>query len=354
MIPFAVHWVWAAMGLVGLFLGARQNVRERFVFAAMAAGLLGVLAGTHSGGTDFRSYMTFFRRHDDFEAVHIGGYPEAGFQAVLAVGNLMSLPYGIVFSFFGVFSLVAIVMAIRRLGYNEALYLFLYIPKYFFQGHINHIRSSLVYPFVLLSLSWIAKGKSWPIILVALLLSTMHVSAILLCLIPAVRHVRLTPWRLILCFSVAIALSQVTLPVVIYLWELTGIRQFGHFMRATEPVSLVSVEVGRRMVLFGMVVTLVRMGKHEDQVVDMTCKIFVLAWLSYVGFIDIRIVSDRVGALFGVVEPLVLLTFTQAFVGQSRLLWILSVVMYGVLEMVLRIVVDDGVPLYIPYWSLHA
>jgi hypothetical protein len=206
---------------------------------------------------------------------------------------------------------------------------------------------------VLLSVSWITKGKSWLIILVALLLSAIHVSAILLCLIPAVRHVRLTAWRLVLWFAFAIVLSQVTLPVVIHLWELTGIRQFGHFMRATEPVSLASVEVARRMVLFGMVVTLVRMGKHEDKVVDMTCKVFMLAWLFYVGFIDIRIVSDRVGALFGVVEPLVLLTFTQAFVFRSGLFWILSVVLYGVLEMVLRIVVDVGVPLYVPYWSLH-
>jgi hypothetical protein len=353
MIALAVHWVWAALGAVGLFLGARTYVRERFVFAVMAAGLLGVLAGTHSGGTDFRAYRTFFARYHDFQAVQIGGYPEVGFQTALAGGNLMGLSYGVVFSFFGVIALVTIVLAVRRIGHNEALYLFLYIPKYFFQGHINHIRSSLVYPFVLLSISWITKGKSWPIILVALLLSTIHVSAILLCLMPAVRNVRLTAWRLILGFAFAIVLSQVTLPVVIYLWELTGIRQLGHVMRATEPVSLASVEVARRMVLFGMVVTLVRMGKHEDKVVDMTCKVFMLAWLFYVGFIDIRIVSDRVGALFGVVEPLVLLTFTQAFVFRSRLFWILSVVLYGVLEMVLRIVVDVGVPLYVPYWSLH-
>jgi hypothetical protein len=351
MTPYAVHLTWLALGIVGFFLQGRRVRWGRWLALAPLIVLLGILAGTHSGGRDFANYVIFFRLFREWSDLDVAAYPEFGFQGLLIAGNTLGLSYGVIYSLFAIAALGLIALGARRAGANEGLFFFLYIPKYFFQGHINQIRSSLVYPFVVLSVSWLAKGDGRKVVLAGALLSTIHLSAALLILLPLMGRVSLNVRKMVVWFLLPLALSQLTAPLIGFAWELTEIRQLGYVVRDFDTVSLLSVEIVRRSVLFAMATWLVHVRRH-DPVTDWICKMFLLSWVAYVVFIDIRIISDRLGALFGVVEPLLLLSFSQALVPRAHVLWLLLVVMLGVLEFFLRAIVLGDVPLYVPYTRL--
>jgi hypothetical protein len=350
VLAYAVHMVWLALAAVGFLTPGREGRRVRLPLVMILVGALAVLAGTHTGGEDHGVYRGFYNRFESVQDLRPTGYPELGFQALLVMGNEAGLSFGLLFTIFAAVSFAGIVVAVRRLGENEALYYFLYIPKYFFQAHINQVRSSLVYPAVLLSANSLARGRALPVVLMGLLLAPIHLSALLLCVLPLLRPLPLNRTTLALLLIVPVLFSAVSAPLLAALWEATGLRQLHYATRGLASPSLLSLEVLRRAVLFGMVWVLVVKGEAEDPIVEWIGKLFLLGWASYVGLLEARIISDRLGAFFGVVEPLVLLTFARSIARDERPLWILIVLAMGALELGLRAAVYQDIPLYSPIW----
>lgn len=274
-------------------------------------------------------------------------FPEFGFQWF---NHFFNYYLGFDFhSFRAIFALITLLITFTLSKYmtnKTLLFTLLYYPKYFLGGVISHIRSSFIYPFIFLVIHFTEKKKFFYIGIVSLLLSQIHMSALLLNVVPLAAYFkgRASYALLVIPFSILFyfALSQ----HLVSFFSSFGFRQANYFVSESDSVrAFFGIEMLKRFCVCLLIYYLYRCGKINTFKEDMTCKLLILSVAIYYCFFDARFISDRVPAIFSFLEPLVFIYLYQSSekkINQVVSLFILFI--YATLDFFLRMNFSSMIP----------
>lgn len=263
---------------------------------------------------DVATYRRIYDRMTEYPAeFRIDLFPEYGYQVLNYISrselNWSFALFRGVYAFGVVCSIFFLTPLVNP---RSLLFLTGSFPKYFLIGIISHMRSSMVYPFTFLVIYLVEKKKYLYTFLVTALLSQIHLSAILLNIAIPLRRIPLSGLLVLATLPVAIA-TQLLLPAIGADVSWVGIRQVRYFAQGDiERDSLISLEVLRRVFFLGLAFYLVAFKHIKDGVNGAIIKFFLLSVFIYVGFMDSKFISDRVGGMFGFVEPMLFVILIDA------------------------------------------
>jgi hypothetical protein len=188
---------------------------------ALTAMLLALLAGLRHPDIerDYQSYLYGFEFiWLDRNPLHLAIYEPGFFLIVYAVRNLMSINYGIIIMLVYAFSSVFIKsLSIRTLAVNPFLVLLFYYSHFFFLHEMTQVRVGLATAIFFIGLINYLRNERRNFVLMVLLATFFHYSAILYLGVLLLRTDRLQRYVYAALLFCSVALAFVKLPLMGYL-----------------------------------------------------------------------------------------------------------------------------------------
>lgn len=169
--------------------------RAKKIVVYFYSGILIFFAGMRSGIGDTGFYLSWFNKYKGISPLDLVGsdIKEIGFSIFMStIGMLTQVPqiYLLIVSFICIgFTFYVIVHYSKDIGMS----LVLFLTAGFFLGMMNGVRQYLVVVTLFLALDCLLRNKYWQYLILVLILSTVHTSAIFM--IPVVFFVQRPVWR---------------------------------------------------------------------------------------------------------------------------------------------------------------
>jgi transmembrane protein EpsG len=203
-VYFATLFCTYLLGIIGTINSRARTIKDdgqQFIIKRplvlpfiLAAGLLIAVSGLAKGMKDLYAYSLAFSQLPGDLSLAIAqrsGEPGWTLLAYIIKYYVLNDPQALLFTV-ALISNACVVYVIYRYSTLPALSLYLYVATGIFLWTMNGIRQFMIAALMFLCLRWIVRGKWLPFLLVVLLLSSIHRSALLM--IPLYWVVRLQPW----------------------------------------------------------------------------------------------------------------------------------------------------------------
>lgn len=328
-----------------IFLGAVVTtafVRSVYVVIPFIFGILFVLSYNASfilDGVDIDEYQNFYTQIETLSQAIDSQYPEFGYRLLMYLGNWLGLSFQqfLFFSTFISFSVWFIVL--RLLNVRTTVFFAAYYPKYFFEASLNQLRSALIYPGVGLTIYLTLKKNYILLFSIVLLLSQIHISAILLLAIPLIDKIELNRVLFLVLIITPILISSEVFTLLEWMSGVSNLRYLGYVSSEFETVDLISLNTARRLVFIVVSYFVLFSNKiNSSDVHILIAKVVLLSWFFYYLFLDIRVLSDRIGNLFGVAELLLFCSLVSLFkLRSSKIVVSTSIVLFILLDYFARL-----------------
>lgn len=274
-------------------------------------------------------------------------FPEYGYQLINYLSNrFLNLSFEQFRFIYCISILLILFLFIRRYTSHFGLFSLLYYPKYFLIGVISHSRSGFVAPFILLIIDWVIKRRYWSIITLVLALSFIHRSVLIALLLIPLARIKLKTWMVIVIIPFSIVFSMYLSPLVSGIlgsFDIRGTHYFDAFQYSQDDGF--GIEMLRRALIVCFCLYMMIQNKVNDERLELIIKTFLISVFFYIGFFDAKFISDRVGGMFGFIEPLMLVLFFQAHLKSSnRIIFLIVISAYGILDFILRALVIKSIP----------
>jgi hypothetical protein len=277
-------------------------------------------------------------------------FPEWGYQYINYIANgVLGWSFEQFRFVYAFFVLTVVFFSISRLTHNHGLFFILYYPKYFLIGLISHSRSGFVNAFIFFAIDLAARGRYLRLLMMSLVLTQIHFSAILLNLLSILSKFKLRLLYVLLCVPAGVVFSKILFPYMIEILGIIDLRQLNYLVFEGEVGSMFGIEFVRRTALIGVCAYLVFYDKITDEVESLTVKFFILSVFVYLGFHEARFIADRVGGMLGFVEPFLWIVFLQNHIFKANKLMAFVVVFgYACTDFLLRAIYLDSLPGHLP------
>ena len=303
-----------------IFLGATAVtafVKRAYIVIPFAIGILFILSYNASfilDGVDIDEYQSFYAYIETFSQVIELPSQEFGYRLFMYFGNWLGLTFQ-QFLFISTFISFAVwFIVLRLLNVRTTVFFAAYYPKYFFEASLNQLRSALIYPGVGLTIYLTLKKNYLLLCSAVLLLSQIHISAILLFAIPLIDKIKLSKVLFLALVITPILFSGAVFTLLEWMSGVSNLRYLGYVSAEFETVDLISLNTARRLVFILISYYVLFSNKINSLDVHiLIAKVVLLSWFFYYLFLDIRVLSDRIGNLFGIAELLLFCSLVSLF-----------------------------------------
>lgn len=266
-------------------------------------------------------------------------FPEYGFQYLNYLFNgVFNQEFEVFRFFFALATMLITLFSVRLLTKNTGIFFYLYYAKHLLMGVVSHVRSAFVYPFLIL-VAYLAEKKKYLLIFsLSLLLSQIHLSALLINLVFLFQFFQLNKYIVLAVIPVSILVKIVFFPVIQELLLNIELRQADYFYYDGDNSQAVfGIEFLKRLFVIALIYYIVAYQGVTRSSEDIIIKMFLFSVFIYIGFSEAKFISDRVGGLFGFVEPLIFIyLFEKLRTRTSKLIFFLIIFAYGGLDFFLR------------------
>ena len=279
-------------------------------------------------------------------------FPEYGFQYLNYLFNgVFGQEFEVFRFFFALATMLITLFSVRLLTKNTGIFFYLYFAKYLLVGVVSHVRSAFIYPFLIVVVYLAEQKKYYIIFLLSLVLSQIHLSALLLNLVFLFQYVRLNKFIVLAVIPLSILTKFLFFPVFQDLLLVIELRQVGYFYYdGGSPQSVFGIEFLKRLFVIALVFYIVAYQGVSRISEDLILKMFLFSVFIYIGFSEAKFISDRVGGLFGFVEPLIFIYLFEKLRSQSnKLIFFLVILTYGGLDFFLRGFYLNSLPSHFPF-----
>jgi hypothetical protein len=327
----------------------RFSLSAKFLIALPPLVALAALSAITWDQFDIATYQRIYERSVQLpQSWSFDMSPEYGFLALNYVSfQLLGLGFEEFRFYYSLLVLIIVFFAVSIFTRRQFTYFLLYYPKFYLVGLISHVRSAFVYPFLYVSVHLSIRRKYKTLFIMCLVLSQVHSSALLFMIVPLVRYIRVSPVSVVFVVVGSVVFSTTLGPFLSenYLSQL-DFRQAQYFLYEGErDLSLFGFEFLRRLVLAGMCFYILKGDRNLSEGDALFVKLFLLSFFISIGFYESRFVSDRVGALFGFSEPMLLIIFIKCHAKSiNNLLAFLIVFSYAVSDFLARALILDVLP----------
>lgn len=334
--------------LYSLVDACRGGSEFKRIFLFLAVLFLSFLTVVTQYAFDVSTYRrVFYRLSESPESWRIDLFPEYGFQYLnYVVNGILGQDFEF-FRFWFAFITISLTILFSRLHTNKSgIFLYFYYPKYFLTGVVSHVRSSFVYPFIFLYVKLVEARKTSLALLLTIPLSQIHLLALILNVIILLKFVRLSTSLVVLTIPISLVFYYVNFPLLVnQAFGVFDIRHVSYLADYEGQRSVLGPEFLKRAVSVILIFLLVIWGKVDSVSKELILKLYLLSVFFYIGFTDAKFISDRVGGLFGFVEPMIYIYLYQAFrdVG-SKYAALVLLLCYGLLDFLLRGFYLDSLP----------
>lgn len=288
---------------------------------------------------DIGVYRNIYDKLSDIPSSwHIDMYPEYGYQVINYISKVI---FGLSFEQYRfLYSLVVLYLVyfmVKRYTQYQGVYYLLYYPKFYLVGLISHMRSGIVNPFIYLCIDLASRKKYVEIVLISVLLSQIHLSAIFMLFFIFLDNIRLRYVYILGVIPLSLLFYYYIFPEVNYYVNYLGVRQVNYIFYEGERKSMYGFELIRRALIVVVVLYLYHYGKINERRDALVAKVFLLSIFVYIGFFDAKYISDRMGGMLSFVEPLIIIQFFQSHtrIGNSIYAYVF-VVLYAMIDFALR------------------
>jgi hypothetical protein len=333
--------VW--IGFIGAIYNFKKNKEKQFVsscetdmvpksVAILIFGYIIFWAGIRSGVADTAAYIASFNNYPSslsgISNILSSESKAVGFDLIsVAIKSLISSNYHVWLMLIAIFTGIPIMLTLRKHSENFIYSAFLFVVTLNFFWMFNGIRQFLVAGILFALSDWIIERKTIPFIIVVLLLSTIHFTAIIM--IPIYFFVTDKPFgnRMILFLCVLIACLIFLDPFLNTLDDLligTGYSGFQEQFAEDDGVNPVRVIV----MIVPVIIAFLGRGQIEDEnnmFINLCVNMSIItAGLYFIGLFTSGILIGRLPIYFELYN-LILLPYLirHCFTKES------SVIMYG-------------------------
>lgn len=310
---------------------------------------------------DVPTYEGLYNRQEYPTSWEIDSHPEFGYQLLTYSFKWIGLNF-FQFKFIHIFIiLILFYLVVAKFTRWISVFFFLAYPKLYLVGIISHMRSALIFPFGYVILFLVDKKKYLWVILLSLLLSQIHLSAIFFIALLFLNRAPLNRTVILLVIPLALISGLYLSGYINMIGELFDIRQAHYFNTEEEEAkSLIGIEVMRRIVIVVLIFFLFHFSVFKTNLHHLAIKSILFGIFIYIAFIDAKFISERVGNLFGIYEPLVFVFWISEssrrhkknLAHDPKLAWGCTAI-YLLLDIYSRFFINSYFPAYdISVWGL--
>jgi len=324
-----------------------KKIIQIFIIAFLAF-LVSITQFAMDVGTYRRIYERLISAPDQWR---LDLFPEYGFQYLNYLFNgVFGQEFEVFRFFFASATMLVTLFSVRLLTKNTGIFFYLYFAKYLLVGVVSHVRSAFIYPFLIVVAYLAEKKKNLIIFLLSLVLSQIHITALMFNLVFLFQYVRLNKFIVLAVIPLSILTKFLFFPVFQDLLLVIELRQVGYFYYdGDSPQSVFGIEFLKRLFVIALVFYIVAYQGVSRISEDIVLKMFLLSVFIYIGFSEAKFISDRVGGLFGFVEPLIFIYLFEKLRSQSnKLIFFLVILTYGGLDFFLRGFYLNSLPSHFP------
>ncbi|MDC7226167.1 MAG: EpsG family protein [Spirochaetales bacterium] len=325
-------------GILPLSLIKRdRNARELYIVSAWIFIVFSIfLFSTNTTGTDYLNYKYIFNSIPIITSFSMKGHTELGFQLLISIVKTFGLGYTQFLFIFQSILAFLIIKSYKQVTPYWILALWLYFPKYVMQGHLNQIRIVVVYATMIFAIPLIKNNKLFLYIRNAIVSAFFHISGVII--IPVYLYFKSKSDRKIsiLLVLISMVLGQLIFIVLFRIASSYSIRGAKYILDGAGETSSFSLTVIRRMILFCYGLLIYPYAKRNQPYFNVIWNIFVASVCFYFMFMKMPILAERIGAIFSVVEPLIIISVIYVLKPESRIWGYLFILFYGLSDVILR------------------
>ncbi len=191
------------------------NKKSKALYIVIFVVLL-ALAGFRSGiGTDYVNYKEAFKLYADGESPYWYNF-EPGFILLIRLFTLLFKDLRIWFFIFSLIPLVFVFKACKNMSVNAIFSIYLYVAMYFYCSSFNLVRQFIAVSIVLFAIDSLIKRKYIKYILLILLASMFHTTALIMLPFALIAGKR-TKWHGYVWMLIALGATAVVVPLMLKL-----------------------------------------------------------------------------------------------------------------------------------------
>lgn len=333
-MQYAFFFIYAM--LLPLYLLQRDNrTKDVYLYSASCLLVLSVaLLSTNTSGTDYWNYRAIFNVIPPLSRFSLRGHTEPGFQILISLVKQLGFQYVHFQILFQSFLAMLVIGGYRRITPHWLIVIWLYFPRNVMQGHLNQIRAVVVYAAMLYAIPLVEKKQLFKTIRNAVAAALFHLSA--LAIIPSYVVMRAKARKNLAPVVViaALVVGQILFSLLFNIASSYSIRGAKYVLGAESSVSLLSVNVIRRLVLLLYGIWVFPYARRRQPYFNTIWNVFLLSIVTYFAFLRMPILAERISAIFAVAEPLMIISALYVF--KERLFAYGIILAYGLLDVLSR------------------
>ncbi len=331
------------------------------IFAAIFIIFIVLLAiGRYGVGTDFFAYEYLYNSYNKsilYEISNSSAREEILYRILSTIGNKLSITYITSLAFYSVISLISIYIASIKYSKNALLSILIFYSFFYFVWIFSGIRQGIVISIsIILILYCFDKGKDRILIIATIILSMIHLSALIILVLYFIAKIKWTKKGLLYLFTISFVYSL--LPVnflnnISFLSERVSVYSSDNSMFNLDFQSIV------RVLLIIVVFIFYSKIKKIDPIHYFILKYYILGICLYFLLKDIELVAARISIYSRVFEIFILSSIfyviNKKYVYLSLLVLIIFLFIYfnkELINMGENIITLEGSKYYVPYTNI--
>lgn len=346
-MPYAFGALFAFVFSVALIASDEDVQRYRDVFAAVLISTASVVGAFYTGSNDYDTYRWIYGSTPAL--LNLGDMKhwavEPGFHVVIAVFRQTGVGYTAFLAIVIGTTLSFLYVGFRNVTPLPLLALLAYFPKNFFASNLNQLRSGVVIAVVAFLIVSYEQQRPLKYFVITAAAASIHVVAVIFVPIFLYLRLRVSKTRVVFLVTSALAVSFVGREALLFVESRIGLPNvlsfYLHSELFGEAVPILSIQVLRRVaVVILVVLTLEQVASRVPYYVTVV-KFYIASVVFYFAFRQVGEIAERLSAVPGVTEVLIVSAAIYAFARESRTIAFVMVLLYVGADMALR-----GIPEY--------
>lgn len=330
-----------------------RNKKISFITSSLMALMAGLRFYT---GYDFLSYKDFFQQTDKFSDIFNGTVDaESGYLFLNYLFSSIGLNFYFFILFFSIVSIGLLGYFLYRYTPYPSLFLMYYYARFFLVRDMGQIRSALACIILLYAIPFIIKKKFIPFLLIVLLASLFHVTALFFVAAYILNSLleKLTIKNVFSLLMISMTIGILIQIPQLYAWAIPG-RYLAYFTSPdyTDGKWLLNPILWMQLALFfGSFLFIHPTSEEEKSKFNVYLKTYLISSLVLVTAGTLGTVGGRISTLFATSEIL-LVPYLFTNFTKNKFINIILFIVFTICIFILIFIISGAYNQYVPYQTI--